>query len=57
MLLQNTPLTPKMEVGCSSKMLVSTYKNTWGHNPEDHNLNNGHHENLITYTQLNLYMH
>jgi hypothetical protein len=34
--LQHT-LTMKTEITCSSKTLT-TYKNTWWHNPEDHNL-------------------
>jgi hypothetical protein len=28
----------KMEVVCSSKMLVTTYKTTWPNNPEDYSL-------------------
>jgi hypothetical protein len=28
----------KMEVECSSQMLVPTYQTTWCHNPEDHNV-------------------
>jgi hypothetical protein len=34
---------------CFSKMLALTYKTTWCHNQEDHNLKNHHHENLKTY--------
>jgi hypothetical protein len=29
--------TLKMEVICSSKTMVTIYKTTWHHNPEDHN--------------------
>jgi hypothetical protein len=31
-------LNPKIEVRSSSEMLISTYKNTRCHNPEDYNL-------------------
>jgi hypothetical protein len=31
--------TLKMDVGCSSEMVVSTYETTRRHNAEDHNLN------------------
>jgi hypothetical protein len=30
-----THFTVKMKMMCSSKMLLTTYKSTWYHNPED----------------------
>jgi hypothetical protein len=38
------------EDGSSSKALMSAYRATQYHNPEDHNLNNQQHENLNAYT-------
>jgi hypothetical protein len=31
-------LTLRMQAMCASEILVSTYKTTWCHSPEDHNL-------------------
>jgi hypothetical protein len=36
----------KMKAVCSSETLVTIYKSTWHHNPEDHHLHLHHHENL-----------
>jgi hypothetical protein len=40
------------EAACSSDKLVSIYKTTPCHSPEDGNLNNHHRENLRTYRDL-----
>lgn len=45
---------PKMEVICSSKMLLATYKIMWHHNPEDQNPNFYHYENLKSHTGLHI---
>jgi hypothetical protein len=38
--------TPKGAAAYSSKTVVTTDMASWCHNPEDHNLNHHHHENL-----------
>jgi hypothetical protein len=33
------PSTPKIELVCSLKNLLTTYKTSQGHNPDNHNMN------------------
>jgi hypothetical protein len=42
---------------CSFKMLVTTYKTTWHHKPEDHKQNLHHSETLKFFIQLNFNPH
>jgi hypothetical protein len=43
-----TCFTVRMEAICYSKALVTSYKTTWGHNPEDHSKHLHCHENIIS---------
>jgi hypothetical protein len=43
-----------METASSSKMLVSTYKTTWCHNPEHHTLNSHYCKNIKSHISVKL---
>jgi hypothetical protein len=41
-----------MEAACFTEIFITTYKTTWCHNPEDHNVDVHHCEIIKSYTKI-----